>query len=233
MADVMLSLGTYQFSIDTAAYQQFERTTEHQWAEQARFGQGPLLQYTGFAAEKIRLDGVIYPRFRGGLTQLDRMRNEAGKGVPFTLISALGYVLGDFVIEKVTERQSEFAMAGLAQKVEFTLELKRYDNELGAQSLTSRYEGPAATGPYNPGPTPGATPKQQTAQQAYLSKAGDMLDRLVQRHYGTLANRALEKVLASNRGLADIGTVLPPGVSLKLPPLPAAVSVTQLPKLWS
>lgn len=233
MADVMLTLGTYQFSIDTAAYQQFERTTEHSWAEQARFGQGPLLQYTGFGAEKIKLDGVIYPRFRGGLVQLDRMRNDAGKGVPFTLISALGYVLGDFVIEKVTERQTEFVMSGLPQKVEFTLELKRYDNDVGKQSLTSNYAGPASTGPYQPGPVPGATPKTQTFEQAYLSKLGDQLDRIVQRHYGTLSNRALERVLSQNKGLANLGPLLPPGVTLKLPPLPASVSVTSLPKLWS
>lgn len=124
---VMMGLGNFQFGLSTAAYQELSRSTEYRWASQDRFGQHAALQNTGPGAETITLPGVIYPEFRGGLGQLDRMRELAGRGLPLTLITGTGRILGLFVIERVEERQSVFAAAGLARKVEFTLTLRLYD----------------------------------------------------------------------------------------------------------
>lgn len=126
--ETMLKLGGYSFGISTAAYAQLRRVTEYSWAETARVGQAAALQFTGIGTDKITLDGVIYPHYRGGIGQLDAMRKVAGNGRPLLLVSGLGDVLGDWVIKRVAETQSNFARAGAPLSQQFSISLRRYSN---------------------------------------------------------------------------------------------------------
>ncbi len=144
---VMMQLGTFQFGINTAAYQGLSRSDEWRWPDQERFGQAPALQYTGPGATTITLDGILYPEWRGGLGQLDAMRAEAGRGKPLVLVDGRGQALGMWVIERVDESQSIFAAGGVARRVEFTLQLKRF---------SARVAGPVPRLP--PLPKPASTP---------------------------------------------------------------------------
>lgn len=123
---VMLQLGAYQFGVSSAAYQGLRRSDGWQWPEQARVGQAPALQYVGAAAATVSLDGVIFPEWRGGFGQLEKMRQEAAKARPLVLVDGRGHALGMWVIERVEESQTVFAAGGVARRVEFTLQLKRY-----------------------------------------------------------------------------------------------------------
>lgn len=144
---VMMQLGTFQFGINTAAYQGLSRSDEWRWPDQERFGQAPALQYTGPGATTITLDGILYPEWRGGLGQLDAMRAEAGRGKPLVLVDGRGQALGMWVIERVDESQSIFAAGGVARRIEFTLQLKRF---------SARVAGPVPRLP--PLPKPASTP---------------------------------------------------------------------------
>lgn len=144
---VMMQLGAFQFGINTAAYQGLSRSDEWRWPDQERFGQAPALQYTGPGATTITLDGILYPEWRGGLGQLDAMRAEAGRGKPLVLVDGRGQALGMWVIERVDESQSIFAAGGVARRIEFTLQLKRF---------SARVTGPVPRLP--PLPTPASTP---------------------------------------------------------------------------
>lgn len=130
MADVMLQLGFYQFSLDDAAYQRLGRSTEYRWARQARIGTNDALQFTGLGPDTIDLEGVIYPYFRGGIGQLDDMRLQASLGVPMPLVAGTGRFLGVWCIERVTEGQTVFARQGVPQRMDFTMKLGRYDGGL-------------------------------------------------------------------------------------------------------
>ena len=52
---------------------------------------------------------------------------------------------------------------------------------------------------------------------SYHSKEGDTVDEIVWRHYGNTVASAFERVLEANRGLADLGPVLPVGTIVLLP----------------
>jgi phage tail protein len=130
MSNVMLQLGPYQFSVNSAAYQEFQRTTEYRWAAQSRVGAHDALQFTGFGSDSIELSGVIYPFHRGGLGQLDRMRAAASIGFPLPLVSGRGRVLGLWVIESVSEGQQVFARDGVEKRQEFQLKVRRFDGGL-------------------------------------------------------------------------------------------------------
>jgi phage protein U len=123
---VMMQLGSFQFGITTAAFQSLQRTNEWRWPSQDRIGKPPVLQYVGQGSETITLPGVIYPEWRGGLGQMDAMRAIAGQGEPLTMIDGRGRTMGLWVIERIEEKQAVFADAGVARKVEFTLQLRRF-----------------------------------------------------------------------------------------------------------
>ena len=57
------------------------------------------------------------------------MRLSAGIGVALPLISVGGLILGRWIIESVTETKSEFLSNGGARKIEFSLSLKRYQQD--------------------------------------------------------------------------------------------------------
>lgn len=123
---VMMQLGSFQFGINTAAYQTLQRSQEWRWPSQELFNKPPILQYIGKGSESITIPGVIYPEWKGGTGQVKAMCVLADTGVPLTMIDGLGNVMGLWVIEKIDENQSIFTGEGIARKAEFTIQLRRY-----------------------------------------------------------------------------------------------------------
>jgi phage protein U len=134
-APVMMALGRYRFSLDTAAYQSLQRSTEYRWTPQARIGQPPGLQYLGPGDEGLELEGVIYPNFKGGLGQVEAMRREAGKGQPLQLTDGLGRAWGHYVITRIEETQTVFFANGQPRRIEFRLSLNRYGEAINGVPL--------------------------------------------------------------------------------------------------
>ena len=126
MRDVMIALGDYRFSLDTAAYDALTRETGWRWPPAESIGGRPIPQYLGPGAEKIELSGTIFPSFRSGLGQLDEMRAEAEKGKPLHLVDGHGIVRGRYVITRVMETQSMLGARGEPKEMKFVLELHRY-----------------------------------------------------------------------------------------------------------
>ena len=126
---MMLALGPYRFSLNTSADQSLKRSSEYRWPSIERIGKEPLLQAIGPGCDRIDLDGVIYPHFRGGLGQINAMRDSAAKQEPLMLINGQGNVLGRFVITQIEESQNTFLADGSPRKIEFRLSLERYGEE--------------------------------------------------------------------------------------------------------
>lgn len=125
----MLALGDYRFSLATAAYQELLRTTAYRWPLQPRLGRRPSRQFVGPGDETISLDGQIYPHYRGGLGQIDKMRESAATGEPLQLVTGAGQVLGDWVIERIEETQRLFLDDGRPRSLAFRLDLAAYGED--------------------------------------------------------------------------------------------------------
>lgn len=125
--NIMMQLGTFQFCIQTAVYQELIRKNEYKWPSQHRFGQRPSRQFVGIGDETIQLPGVIYPEYRGGFQQVEAMRRMAARGQPLMLVDGLGKLWGRYVIESIDEKQSLFAAFGAPRKMEFSISLARFD----------------------------------------------------------------------------------------------------------
>lgn len=126
MPGVMMGLGEFRFEIDTAAYQSLSRTDEYRWESQERISRAPALQFIGEGHTTFTLEGVIYPHWKGGLGQIQNMRNIAGRGFPLFLVSGYGDIFGLFAITNIEETQTIFFSNGAPRKQEFAVELMSY-----------------------------------------------------------------------------------------------------------
>lgn len=64
-----------------------------------------------------------------------------------------------------------------------------------------------------------------------FAQQGDTVDLLCHRHYGRTAG-TVERVLEANAGLADHGPVLPQGLAVEMPAMPAPQQTATVVKLW-
>ena len=125
-APVLLMLGDFKFSLNTAVFQEQLRSTSYRWAGQERVGQLDALQFTGPGEDNITLPGVVYPDFRGGPYQVDDLRTIASQGKPLRLVFADGTIGGDWVITNIEDTKSIFKIDGGARKQEFSLSIRRF-----------------------------------------------------------------------------------------------------------
>ncbi|KXF90520.1 phage tail protein [Phaeobacter inhibens] len=131
---VMMALGGFRFGMGGDSYQQFARTAAYRWEKVNRIGRAPALQFTGPDAEELRLEGVIYPHFKGGLRQVEMMRLQAKVAKPMMMVDGLGWVWDRWVITHVEERKSVFLADGAPRKIEFSLTLHAYGQDNGVLS---------------------------------------------------------------------------------------------------
>lgn len=127
----MLSLGSFEFSVTTAAYQSLRRSSSYQWPQQERIRHYPGKQWVGPGVETITLDGTIYTACdvfgeAPGAHQMDKLRGLALRGFPQELMDGAGYYYGLFVIESVEETGTIFIAEGVPQKETFAVSLTRY-----------------------------------------------------------------------------------------------------------
>lgn len=142
MPQALATLGDYQFSLDNAAFQDYGRDVDYRWHQHDRLGREPAQQYMGRGTDQISLKGTIYPTFKGGLGQLDSMREAADKGEPLQYIDGRGNVIGNYCIKSVKETGTVFFENGAPRKMTFDLVIVRYgDDETGGAGGGSGYSG--------------------------------------------------------------------------------------------
>jgi hypothetical protein len=129
MTEVMMALGSYRFSVRTAAFDALRRSSAWRWPAQERIGRAPARQFVGAGDDALEISGVIYPHYAGGLRQVERLRETAGSGVPLPLVDGRGRLWGMWCIERIEETGRVFHADGRPQKIEFSLTLAAYGED--------------------------------------------------------------------------------------------------------
>ncbi len=125
---MMMALGPFGFSLVTLAPLTLQRQTTWRHASTARIGARPTYQSVGPGEEMITLTGLLAPELTGMLISLDYLEVMKQTGQAYPLVNGLGQVYGNFVIESLAQNQSYLTLYGTAQRIEFTLGLKRVDD---------------------------------------------------------------------------------------------------------
>lgn len=137
---MMLSLGMFVFSLSTLAYQELQRQTNWRHASNSRVGAAPALQFVGRGDDTITLPGVILPELAGSTFSLDALRLMANTGKAWPMVEGSGRIYGLWVIDSLSETKTLFFRDGTPRRIEFTLTLKRTDDDridlLGAATST-------------------------------------------------------------------------------------------------
>lgn len=120
----------FYFNLDTAAFDELRRQTEFRWASQERLSRRPAQQAVGMGEEKLSLKGAIFPRFKGGLKQLDVLRSIGARLLPLSLTTGYGFVLGTWCLRRLDEEQGALLAGGIPRKQTFTLEFTRYGDDM-------------------------------------------------------------------------------------------------------
>jgi hypothetical protein len=126
----MLAIGQFAFGMNTLAYQTLARQTTWRHPTNSRVGARPRSQYVGPDADTITLSGLLVPEFAGNAMSLDELRTMGDSGSSWPLVSGTGAVLGQFVLLNVQETQTLFLPEGVPRRIEFSLELRRTDDDL-------------------------------------------------------------------------------------------------------
>ncbi len=127
---MLLSLGSFTFTVDNAAYDKLTLNAEYPWAKADRLGNTPQLQATGKEHRTISIRGVVYPTYNNvGAAQIENMRALAAKMEPLALVAGNGQNMGKWCILSIKEEDSILFEDGTPQKQDFSLELERYSNE--------------------------------------------------------------------------------------------------------
>jgi phage protein U len=126
---MMMALGMFVFSLETLAYQEFQRQTQWRHGSTSRIGTNPARQYLGRGDDTITLPGVLLPALAGTPTSLDVLRDMADSGKAWALVEGTGRVYGAWIIESLGETRTLFFPDGAARRIEFTLTLQRIDDD--------------------------------------------------------------------------------------------------------
>jgi len=125
---MMMALGMFIFSLETLAYQEFQRQTEWRHGSTSRIGTNPARQYLGRGDDSITLPGVLLPALAGTVLSLDALRYMADTGKAWPLVEGTGRIYGAWVIESLSETRTLFFSDGAARRIEFTIKLTRIDD---------------------------------------------------------------------------------------------------------
>lgn len=126
---MMMSLGMFVFGLDTVAYQNFQRQTSWKHPGSSRIDARDAHQYTGPGDDTVTLDGWIAPEFNGTIAALDDLREMADAGDAYVLVEGTGRLYGVYVITSLKETKTIFFKDGDPRRIEFSLDLKRTDDD--------------------------------------------------------------------------------------------------------
>ncbi|WP_303703014.1 phage tail protein [Brevundimonas naejangsanensis] len=131
----MMALGLFVFDLPTLTYDQLQRRTSWRHAFGERVGARPAGQFLGEGDDDITLTGRLAPIAFGDAGSLDDLRTMGKSGEAWPLVDGAGRVYGAFVITGLDETQRAIMDNGVARISDFTLSLKRVDDDLDDEGV--------------------------------------------------------------------------------------------------
>ena len=128
---MLLALGDFIFELKTAAFETMKQTSEYRWASTDVIGNPPVLQALGKGADKVDLDGILFPDF-AKQNVLGELKILAEEQNPTLMVDGNGEIHGLWIVKQIAETMSFFDKFGNAKKVEFSISLEKYsETEIG------------------------------------------------------------------------------------------------------
>lgn len=141
---MMLALGLFVFSLHTLAYQDLQRQLAWRHPSISRVNARPAVQFLGPDDETLTLQGVLLPELAGDSMSLDMLEAMADEGAAWPLLEGTGRIYGLYVITGLSVTRQLFFQDGAARRIEFTLSLKRVEDDPALLGSEKTGDGAAA-----------------------------------------------------------------------------------------
>lgn len=133
---MLLALGMFVFGMDSLVYNQIQRRRSWRHPTNDRVGARPAGQFAGPGEDVITLPGVLAPGLTGRREALDELASMADLGEAHTLVDGDGEHFGAYVITDLDETRRHITIDSQPRLIDFTLTLKRMDDDVAAQDAT-------------------------------------------------------------------------------------------------
>ncbi|CDH26719.1 MULTISPECIES: phage tail protein [Xenorhabdus] len=128
---MMAALGLFVFMLKTTPYQSLQHQQSWRFGFNNRVGARPAFQFMGPNNDTLTLSGTLYPEISGGRLSLLALELMADSGKAWSFLDGSGAIYGMFIIESIDQTKSEFFADGAARRIDFTVTLRRVDENLG------------------------------------------------------------------------------------------------------
>ena len=125
---MLLSLGDFRFSIDTAPLDGSDTNAEYPWASVDRLGKIPQLQAMGQEHRTMTLHGVVITSYKGGAAQIETLRAIAARMEPMELVTGDGRALGRWCVMSIRSSDSHLFTDGVPRRQDYSISLERFDD---------------------------------------------------------------------------------------------------------
>lgn len=133
---MLLALGMFVFGMDSLVYNQIQRRRSWRHPTNDRVGARPAGQFAGPGDDVITLPGVLAPGLTGRREAMDELAAMADAGEAYTLVDGDGEHFGAYVITDLDETRRHITIDSQPRLIDFTLTLKRMDDDIVAQDTT-------------------------------------------------------------------------------------------------
>lgn len=140
MAEVMMSLGGFRFSVATTEYQALSTSMSWRWAKKDRYGRKPGKQFHGPDSTTKTLDITVHPESRADVVLFERLRAMGDAGRPLRLVAGgtalvggmlkqSGADLGLWVIDSLSVADEHFMRDGTPLVRKGSLSISEYGED--------------------------------------------------------------------------------------------------------
>ncbi|MFM0642055.1 phage tail protein [Paraburkholderia metrosideri] len=127
---MMMSLDQFVFSLATAPYKELQRRRNWKHRTSSRVGARDSSQFTGPGDDTITLSGTVAPESIGSIASIRQLADMGDTGDAYVLVDGAGNVYGAWIIDGLDETQTYHTPEGIPRKIEFSLTLKRVDDDM-------------------------------------------------------------------------------------------------------
>lgn len=126
---MLLLVGPLGFQVTGPHFDKLRHSYDFIWPKHDRFASPPAYQFTGAGPEAVDIEGTVYPEYFPGLERLRQLAGRASQ--PQVVVSGSGDVFGLWIVLGLDTRQSYFDRDGNPRKVDFRIEMEKYQGQRG------------------------------------------------------------------------------------------------------
>jgi phage tail protein len=132
--------GPLQFEVSPLNIHEYDHTTDTDWARKEIAGAPIYREWVGENDEIVCMRGRIFPHRIGGLSELEILEAMRAAGLANLLQRGDGYVLGWFVMERLSRAHAFLGADGVGQQINFEAQFARVPTPDPARYFSALYQ---------------------------------------------------------------------------------------------